>query len=214
MSNLFIYGCSNSVSYDDESSYWAKDYIKWKGYTPKVYGDLISDELKLNQVNYSKSGTNNYSIFQKICETFKDVNKDDVVIIQWTQISRFRLVNKFNEWEDFYADISHYTEKVKKCNDICKHTISEILVNRNNDKHLEEVRSWEELLKSVFKNNKLLFWSPFDNVSGHGKILKSLETITMETNGKVLDPHFSENGHKNLSDFLLNKIDDNRIDII
>jgi hypothetical protein len=213
MSNLFVYGCSNSEQYSALVP-WSKEYVKWKGYTPKVYGDIISYELNLNQFNYSKSGTNNYSIFQKICETFKDITKDDVVIIQWTQVSRFRLVNRFNEWEDFYADVSHYTEKLKKCDDISKNTVSEILVNRTYNRYIEEIKGWEEILKNVFKNNKLLFWSPFDDTSGYGKILKSLETISIETNGKIDDPHFSEKGQKILSEFLLNKIENNRHNII
>ena len=213
MANLFVYGCSNSEQYKP-SNPWAKEYIKWKGYVPKVYGDIISNQLNLTQFNHSKSGTNNYAIFQKICETFKDVTKDDIVIVQWTQISRFRLVNRLNEWEDFYADISHCTEKIKRCDDISKNTISEILVNRTNERYVEEIKSWEEILKTIFKSNKLLFWSPFDNTSGHGKILKSFETITAETNGKIDDPHFSETGQQNLSEFLLNKIENKRDNII
>lgn len=212
MSNLFVYGCSNSEQYS-ELTLWSKEYVKWKGYIPKVYSDIISDKLNLKQHNYAKSGTNNYSIFQKICETFKNVTIGDIVIVQWTQISRFRLVNRFNEWEDFYADVSHYTEKLKRCDDISKNTISEILVNRTYDRHLDEIKSWELILKNTFKDNKLLFWSPFDT-SGYGKILKSLETISTETNGLINDPHFSENGHKILSEFLLNKIENNRENII
>lgn len=213
MNNLFLYGCSNSVPFSYKTK-WAEAYVQWKGYVPEAYGDIISRELKLNQINYSKPGTNNYEIFQKICDTFDEVNENDLIIIQWTQISRFRLVNKNNEWENFYADVSHYTEKIKNCDDVSKSTISEILINRTLSKHVEEIKSWEKLLRSNFKNNKLLFWSPFENIPGHGNILKSLETIAIETNGTIADPHFNERGQNDLAMILLNWIGENKKNVI
>jgi hypothetical protein len=191
-------------------SSWAKEYVEWKGYVPDVYGDIIARNLKLKQFNYAKSGTNNYAIFQTICDSINEIKENDVVIIQWTQVSRFRLVNRFNEWEDFYADVTHYKEKLKKCDDISKSTISEILVNRTNDKHSEEIVSWEKIINKTLTNNKILFWSPFVNISGYGKILKSMETIAIETDGKIPDPHFSEKGQKDLANILLNKLDNKK----
>jgi hypothetical protein len=202
MKKLWSFGCSNTQRYDDVDE-WSKLYIKWKGYKPKVYVDFISENLNYESINLAKSGTNNYSIFQKICDSIESIKKNDLVIVQWTQYNRFRLSNKSNEWEDFYLNIGHFDDKLKNCDHITKDTIFEIFINRMNPIYETEIRSWEKIIKKSLPKNKIIFWNPFDDVGEHGRLVKSLETITMETKKEIIDPHFSENGHKTLSEILL-----------
>jgi len=209
MPNLFVYGCSNSESFNTKA-HWAINYVKWKGYIPKTYGELISDKLNLNLINYSKSGTNNQFIFQKICETFKKIKEDDVVIVQWTNVIRFRLVNDKNEWVEFYYGNDDYLKKLNQFENISKQTITEIFVNRMNPKYLEEIKTWELIIKQVLNKNKLLFWSPFEEFNSY----HLLERIETETNGEIHDIHISENGHKDLSELLLKDLNTNKINFI
>jgi hypothetical protein len=209
MSNLWAFGCSNTASYDDDSL-WNRLYVKWKGYIPKVYVDYIGERFNLNVINLSKAGTNNYSIFQKICDNVDNIYDDDLVIVQWTQYTRFRLVNNNNNWEDFFLNYENYKQQLENCSHLSEKTIQEVFVNRLNNLYLEEVKSWEKIIRKALPNNKILFWSPFDEIYGHGKIVKSLETITMETNKEIVDPHFSENGHILLSEILLSEINNTK----
>lgn len=198
MPNLFVYGCSNSESFDTKVT-WAIKYVKWKGFVPKCYGQLISEELKINLINYSKSGTNNHSIFQKICETIKNINEDDMVIVQWTDNSRFRLVNDLNEWVDFYPNS---VDTIKNFENVSKETITELMVNRTNTKYFEELKSWELIIRQTLNKTKLVFWSPFKEFNSY----HSLERIKTETNNEIDDNHLSENGHKEIYKILLENL--------
>ena len=213
MSKLWAFGCSNTANFNDETL-WGKLYIRWKGYSPKVYVDYVGEFMNLQVENLATPGTNNYSIFQKICDNVDRIKNEDLIVIQWTEYSRFRLVNSNNEWEDFFLSYEYYKQKLEKCSHLSKKTIQEIFVNRINDLYSEEVKSWEKIINKAFPNNKIFFWNPFDEICGHGRIVKSLETITMETNKDIIDPHFSENGHKVLSEILLKEITNIKKDII
>ena len=32
---------------------WSTNYVKWKGYIPKVYGEIISDKLEMQLQNWA-----------------------------------------------------------------------------------------------------------------------------------------------------------------
>ena len=50
MKTLWTFGGSFTERYTDKYN-WSRDYIKWKGYTPKVYGDIIAEKLDLDLKN-------------------------------------------------------------------------------------------------------------------------------------------------------------------
>jgi hypothetical protein len=197
MSTLWTFG----DSYTENFLKGIPKYIDWKGYVPKIYPEIIAEFLQLNLINLAKGGTNNYQIFQNICDNIENIKENDIIIISWTQIHRFRLVNENDEWEDFYNDKEHWQSKLKNMEYISKDTIRETIYNRLNKKYEEEIRSWEKILKLVLKNNKYIFWSPFAK-----EFRTKFNTIFEETNGKINDPHFSELGQLNLSKFLLTEL--------
>lgn len=207
MKKLWVFGDSYGEPYDGELSkfYWSQDYLKWKGYVPKNYSQIMSEELNCQLMNFSFTASNNNQIFQNFCDNIDNIGSDDYVIIQWTEYHRFRLIGDDNQWENFTAHINWARYNLKKITDVSFDTILQLLVNRRHIQYKNEVDSWEKLIKSKINPDNLLIWNPFD-VVGKGKFVKSLEKIKDETNNEIQDNHFSENGNKQLSVILLTKL--------
>lgn len=201
---LWVFGDSYTENFKSDEG-WSKKYIDWKGYTPKVYGEFISEKFNLELKNFGKGGTNNYQIFQNICDNIDSIDDNDVVIIQWSQQHRFRLVDKNNQWLDFFNDSDEYKIRMEKCDFISETTIKETIYNRLNSKWLEEMKSWEKIIKKSLPKNSLAFWSPFDDYE-YGESRFVFETISKETNYIITDPHFSERGQENLSHILIKRL--------
>jgi len=64
---LWTYGDSFTESMNTATgALWVDEYVGWKGYIPKVYGEIISDNMGMELVNLGKGGSDNYSIFQSV----------------------------------------------------------------------------------------------------------------------------------------------------
>lgn len=198
---LWCFGDSYTQRYNPNVD-WCKNYIDFKGYHPKVYCDFLGDELKIDSENLGVGGYDNYSIFETLCKNIHRIKEDDIIIIGWSSVIRFRLASKDGSWVKFVPGavtdfhISHHT-------DVSRTTIEEIFINRDNHVYFNEVNSWIHFINCTMKNNKIVHWTPFDdnvNLNAH-KLLK-LETIKMETE-TVEDNHYSENAHKKLSSMFI-----------
>lgn len=207
MKKLWVYGDSNSEVYDSFDAYnmWSNEYLKWKGYIPKHYTQIIAEKFNCELRNFSKSGTNNQTIFERFCNSVNNISLDDIVIIQWTEPNRFRLADDNNNWADFKFHNIQNKSTIENFKNVSIKTIEETLINRLNIKYKEELESWNALIKFALKENNLIIWSPFEH-SYSGNILKSIETISIETKGVINDPHFSELGQIQISEILMNQL--------
>ena len=196
---LYIFGDSFSAGFSFESN-WTNPYVNWKGYTPKGFGEIISQKLNLELINLSENASDNYSILQKFCDNEKSIKKNDLVIIGWSSPLRFRLVSK--DWITILPNYDKFSTKEIDKTKISESTLIEILLNRDDIRYCNEVNSWIKLLNNLDKN--IIHWTPFDQRLDC-MFLNKFETIVTETNGKLNDWHFSENGHKQLSDLFINK---------
>lgn len=198
-SKVWCFGDSYTQGYNHKVD-WCKSYIDFKGYTPKVYCDFLSEKLETQGENLGVGGYDNYSIFEVLCKNIDRIKEDDIVIIGWSNVTRFRMASKDNDWVRFVpGTITDF--HIKHHTDLSKDTIEEICVNRDNQVYFNEVNSWIKFINHTMKQNKIIHWTPFDNnlnLNAH-KILK-LETTRMESNGLINDDHYSENSHKKLSD--------------
>ena len=216
MNKLWVFGCSISDVYGSETSlyYWSADYLKWKGYTPKHYTEMIAEELGYELVNCAVSATCNAQIFQDFCDKIDEITEDDYVIIQWTEPNRVRFVNDEDEWMTFAFHSKWAKFKLQKFSHITFDTVQEVLVNRLNKEYRKEITSWEKLIKLKTNPEKLFIWYPFDKIIGNGKVVKSIETIRVETNNVVDDLHFSESGQIHLTSILLDMMNNTTKNII
>ena len=196
---LYIFGDSFSAGFSFESN-WTNPYVNWKGYTPKGFGEIISQKLNLELINLAENASDNYSILQKFCDNVKNIKKNDLVIIGWSSPLRFRLVS--NDWITILPNYDKFSTKEIDKTKISESTLIEILLNRDDIRYCNEVNSWIKLLNNLNKN--IIHWTPFDQRLDC-MFLSKFETIVTETNGELNDWHFSENGHLQLSDLFISK---------
>ena len=205
MSTVWTFGDSLTDGFRSNDT-WAKTYVDWKGYIPLTYGEIISKELNYELINLGKGGSDNYTIFETFCKNVKKIKDNDVVIIGWSDVCRFRLSNKKEEWTQLLPNISNGMDKL---DNISQNTVDEILVNRTSNLYIDEVNSWIELIKISSNNFKVINWSTFNKRKINGLYLNKINLIIQETNGEINDLHFSELGQKMVAEILINVIMDN-----
>lgn len=216
MRKLWIFGDSYSEPFSKLNGMeWKSQYINWKGYMPKYYGDFLTDEFKFFPINNAIGGADNYTIFEKIVTFLDKINPNDVIVIGWSHTLRFRIVNKtdsFNTIRPFSLDEMLQLNKVTPYMDLSDNTIKEIIINRDSNLYINEVNNFIKILNYCFRDNIIIHWSPFrQDLNGMLTTVPSilnLEMISDETNDVIKDTHFSENSHKLLasqfSDIILN----------
>lgn len=185
-STLWVFGDSFSTPYNREEFLHCSEYIKWKGYIPLIYPQILAKKFSLSLNIQSKGGWDNYSIFQAFCNYSPHFSDGDVVIIGWSGSPRFRLW-KEDRW------ISYTPQNV---NDTIERGI---LLNRYEGElaYCEEVGSWIRMIRSGFNGITFLPFStnPHSPIEGTIKIW-GVETIGEESGGVIEDGHPSERGHK------------------
>ena len=204
---IWIFGDSYSTSFNNSSVFnnWGKEYINLKGYVPKTFGDIISDELNVGVNHMAIGGIGNDSIFEMIYENAPLMSKDDIIIIGWSSIVRYRLSGKSNRW---ITIIPNFETHMDNLINVSESTIEELLINRTSSLFREEFKKRKEFLNWLFKENIIIHWTPFSDqfnvILGYG----SINTIESETNGKIKDGHYSETGHQELAKNFLDLIHD------
>jgi hypothetical protein len=204
MKRLWTFGDSFTEGYDDKYE-WSKNYIKWKGYTPKVYGEVIADRLNINLKNIGQGGSDNYTILERVCENVDKIKDDDLIIIGWSSPVRFRLVGEDEKtWRSLIPSFDNKIDSFGKM--ISQSTLDEIFVNRDTLPYQHEVIHWIKLLNKTFKTNTTIHWTH----AMHGTNLWNFgqcNRIITETKGEVNDGHYSEIGHIELADALMSIMD-------
>jgi hypothetical protein len=215
MATLWTFGDSFTDSFlppDNSKKHWRHQYVEWKGYAPKVYGEHISNKLNLTLINKGKDGSSNAQIFEEFCKVSHTIKNDDILIFGWANIERFRLVSKSDRWinitinfklKNSYMDF--LDETIDELDSITKETIFQTMFNRSNNLYISELESWINLINTSFKNNKVLHWT-WDNRKVNGCVnihLGSFENIKLETGNDVNDMHWSELGQKDVSEYMI-----------
>jgi len=204
MKRLWTFGDSFTEGYNEKHE-WSKNYIKWKGYTPKVYGEVIADRLDIDLKNIGQGGSDNYTILERVCENVDKIKDDDLIIIGWSNPVRFRLVGQDEKtWRSLVPNFDNKIDSFGKM--ISQSTLDEIFVNRDTSLYQHEVIHWIKLLNKTFKTNTIIHWTH----AMHGTNLWNFgqcNRIITETKGEVNDGHYSEIGHIELADALMSIMD-------
>lgn len=198
MKRLYVFGDSFS---DENIISNNKSYVEWKGYIPKTFHQIISDRLGLEVVNFAKNyGIDNYTIFNQICDNVDNMD-GSIVVINWSEIVRFRMVDtSTHKWRSVLGSNSMRIKKgLPFVNGMQNNTILDVIENRNHKLWITELNSWIKIINKALKNSIVIHWG-WSNANYR-------ETITEETNGKIEDFHYSENGHLDLAEWILKQID-------
>ena len=222
MNKLWILGDNNSAIFGKIKERRFKYYKEYRnGQFPKTWSELLSKELNLDLKNMAVSGQSNYDIFDMFCRCSEQIKKNDVVIIGWGYIQRFRLVDEnTNSFVTIRAN-QYEPERINNLsflNGINIDIINSILNNRTNTEWLCEVYNWETIINLLSKliGFKIVYWT-FDKTLNKAYyistsdfkedlIKQGAEDITLETNGELVDDNFGEKGHLIQFNYFLNNI--------
>lgn len=213
MKTLWIFGDSFSTRFNNKIlGRWDTNYCNWKGYVPKYFGDIIANELKVDVKHFGIGGCDNYTLFHSIIKVINLIKSDDIIIIGWSDILRFRIPNKTGLFSTIRAHNftnTMFLNKFKENFDFSEQSIKEVLISRDNELYVYELNDLIHLLNHIFKTNIVIHWSPFHQKSLHTTIRFSekIETINMETAGYVNDEHYSEGGQMKISNIFIDYIE-------
>ena len=198
---IFAFGDSFTDSYNTTDAKWVKEYIDWKGYKPKSYVDQLSMAYNAPICNFAKQGLDNYSIMESFCENFKFITNEDLIILQWSAIERFRITDRNGNWVPMIPNFFNYDyDKF----DIDKRSIEQILVNRTSLNYVKEINIWIDFINFICKKKRIIQWIPLysDYNLNVDFVSERYETVATETNNEVQDGHFSEKGNFDLFNFI------------
>lgn len=158
MGRLFLFGDSFTQGHDTENQFiW---YKKWYSYLgnkfPPNWFEILSYKLDYELHNLGKAGDSNYEIFESFCKNSHNIEKGDIVIIQWTYNTRFRWATD----SGWFKCSSVILDNDSNFNNITKKATEEILVNRTHKLYCNEVLNYENLIEqySLSKGFNLYFW--------------------------------------------------------
>lgn len=198
MKKIITFGDSFTADFDRPHENHVKYMNLVKINKIKTWPHFLSDKLGYQCQNHGKAGNSNYEIFQNFCDKSNSINEGDLVIIGWSLVSKFRIVND-NNFENIYPDENGEYKN--------------IVDNRNQNKWCDEIYSWENLIKeySKYKNFNVFFWSGEEHRLNHEyNIYKLMEmgcsTMSVETNNLVSDNHFGIKGHMKQSEIFYKEL--------
>ena len=190
MKTVWVFGDSFSVDFENNRIGNFELYKDLKGYYPKSWGKLISEELGCEYKNYAFGGWDNYSILQSFCENITEIKPNDIVFVGWTPEPRIRITDENGKWRSF-----NVMSQID-WGGISSDCILDLLLNRVTGEHresnkgVEEERiAWENMIKFTMKDMILHIWR-WSNIIDRG-----YQTIQEESDGNIEDTHWSENGH-------------------
>jgi hypothetical protein len=179
------------------------DYYELKGGNVKNYGQILSDKLGFELKLYASGGFSNESIFFSIVDRIESIENNDIVIINWTDANRFRLLNNDNQFIEFNSHhIDEYSEKIVKLESVSKKTLQEIMYHRSIRNYAVVVCDYIKIINKLLIKNQVIHWSWVD-FNGEVPLTieyMDLETIKDETDGLINDLHYGETAHIILSD--------------
>lgn len=214
MSNqkLWVFGDSFSVPFQLMKHI---PYIPYKGYVPKIYSEIIADELDYELKDMSIGGASNTTIFHKFISVVEQILDNDIVIFGWSQYFRFRIASETNIFTDILTGVIEQYQ----INHISKDALIELGINKESSTiYFSEVSDYIKLINYTLKNNKVFHWTwvePSKTQDQHEKKYydllqpyKKYMSVTEETNYQLNDFHYGEIGHSNLAKDLISKINE------
>ena len=211
---IWIFGDSYSSPsippYDETHHLYSNDfrvkYSKIKGYYPKHYPEILSENLDCDLVNLAIPSTSNDQIFHSYVENIDRIKPNDILIFGWTYVSRYNLSNRDNELEN----ININREGQNRIDEfISNQSINEVLLNRGSHTIFYKwVINYIKSINKTFEKNIVLHFDFFPHgnmdeyVSEYLNLLnprKSTYQTISDDIGSGQDIHYSETGHKDFA---------------
>jgi hypothetical protein len=230
MPTLFTFGCSYTEDFNLNilpTNY--EDYKKFRGGNfPNTWPEVLGDKLNYNINNCGKGASGNNQIFHRFCKEVNNIQKNDIVIIEWSYSHRYRWVSMSNnEWMSLGSGQANSI-------DISENTHEEICFNRSHQLYIDEVYDYMKLIDCLSNSVgfELYYWSGdcniiypvpipkrqnkkflltnligVDNETPFNEVFKlGGKRIFEETNGEIQDFHFGESAHRIMGELFYDHI--------
>jgi len=225
MNTLFTFGCSYTADFETNK---VSNYFEYKNYRggtyPKSWPTLLSEKIGMDIKNYGICGAGNQSIFEQFCIHSDEIKENDVVIIGWSFVHRYRWAHLDSDnW--FYMGAGPIID-INLAQD--NETHEKIILNRTNNLYVDEVFNYIKFIDvfSKSKNFKVFYWFSDERLTKklnentlnkNNFILwkdnmfqtiydKGGKNIRQETNGNINDIHLGESGHQIQSNIIYDYI--------
>jgi hypothetical protein len=198
MKKLWIIGDSFSTSFyapNEGSNSYKNLYGNFKGYTPKFFGDFISEQLDIEyEILTTNISHDNFRMMDRFIENVDRIKDGDIFSFGWTSATRLSFVNtEKNEWVVCHAP----NNEDGYIYDMSSKSLIEWAINRDHPLYIEQLKGWMKLIDISIPKVKVVHWSWTNNS------YFPFESIAEETNKLINDAHWSENGHKQFAEWFL-----------
>ena len=197
MKKLWIIGDSFSSDFNEPTEgpdSWKNLYCDYKGYNPKFFGHFVSEDLNMDYEILTKGIFDNYKMIELFVDNMDRFNEGDIISFGWTATARIRFVDEStNQWEV----INSRGMKGDVFKGMTVSTLSEIAVNRDHELYTKELIKWTKLINKSLPNVSIIHWTWTNNSYFR------YERISDETEKKLNDLHWSENGHRQFADWFI-----------
>lgn len=229
MNNLFTFGCSFTEDYHTSNVDTYADYKKHLGgYYPKSWPIVLSENLNYKLKNYGEGASGNQQIFQEVCKRCDEFKVNDIVIVEWTFLERYRLALDNNSWLKLGPGKINNPQSP-----ISEECHESIVINRTLKPYVDELYDYEKIINklSKFVGFNVFYWS-IDNgvlyntpnlIERNHYLLNDMikdrhdnafaitnknggYKIVEETEGKIIDYHLGGTGHKVMGDLFYRHI--------
>jgi hypothetical protein len=212
---LWIFGDSMSAPFSNAiKAKWLNPYLQ-KLDTDRFHfwSEIVGEQLGMLVENHAVGGVDNSSIMEKFSQNADNLNNGDVVIVNWTNISRFRIpINT-----DFsYVVPNCIPPELLEHGIFTEEEIKKVIVSRNHPLFQVEVNMWSNLINEFckLKNITTIFWGICDFQSYFFVHLYDLNNIPgglriVDDFPELDDHHFSLNGHKIFAEKVIQRLQSN-----
>lgn len=154
MRNLWTYGCSHTAGWYDfngklQSNGTYREYYEYRNNNlPKIYTEIVSEELGLNLINLAEGGTSVTFMLWRMTETFQDWLPGDIILYQTTYQERYQMLNPHDKAFIPYSYIEEPTNSWIP--PISWKAQTEFLANRTDE------RAWQRETMACIRSAKAL----------------------------------------------------------
>ena len=153
---LFAFGDSFTEPFHIQTGQTLK-YFDWKGYIPKNFVDNIAENLKLNYFNFGRGGTSNRTILSTFIKNIDLIDENDIVIIGWTSLARYRIP----DYEENFFDViaPNFIIKPYQESPSIESTLIDNLLIRDHPMFSLELMEYMKLIRKSLPKCQIFFWT-------------------------------------------------------
>jgi len=203
MNKLWTFG--DSFTYNTNCNPGDEYYEKYKKENDKTWTELVAEYYNLELKNFGVYGCSNDIIIDILIDQFGNIQKNDLVVIEFTFSWRFDVPNN----NSFVSVSNHFIKKTS--NDIISFYTQEQLESIINfqyhfaqsdlykQRQLKRFNFIVNLLKE--RGIKVCFWKLLEETEN------KFNRIQKQTKNKIRDGHFSYDGHKEFFTYIKSKLE-------